>query len=76
MFCVFEINIFLYKNLKTNINGNTIFYWETRRANVSNPVIAAKSDAALQIAQKLFAPLNPTVNFSIGDDFSNKYNVM
>ena len=55
---------------------NTVFYWETGRANVSNPVIAAKSDAVLQIAQELFALPNPTAKFSIGDDFSNKCNVM
>jgi glutathione S-transferase len=44
--------------------------------NVSDPIISAKSDAVLQSAQELFAPLNPTVNFAIGDDFSNKRGAM
>ena len=30
----------------------------------------------MQSAQELFAPLNPTVNFAIGDDFSNKRDAM
>ena len=44
--------------------------------NISDPIIAAKSDAVLQSAQELFAPLNPTVNFATGDDFSNKRDAM
>ena len=40
--------------------------------NLPNPIIAAKADAILQSAQELFAPLNPTVNFAIGDDFLTK----
>ena len=44
--------------------------------NLPNPMIAAKADAILQSAQELFAPLNPTVNFAIGDDFLTKCNQM
>jgi len=32
--------------------------------------------AILQSAQELFAPLNPTVNFAIGDDFAAKRDTM
>ena len=44
--------------------------------NLPNPIIAAKADAILQSAQELFAPLNPTVNFAIGDDFLTKCDEM
>ena len=44
--------------------------------NLPNPIIAAKADAILQSAQELFAPLNPTVNFAIGDDFLTKRDEM
>ena len=39
---------------------------------ISNPVKAAEATAVLQSAQELFAPLNPTVNFAVGQNFSNK----
>ena len=39
---------------------------------ISNPVKAAEATAVLQSAQELFAPLNPTVNFAVGQDFYNK----
>ena len=39
---------------------------------ISNPVKAAEATAVLQSAQELFAPLNPTVNFAVGQDFNNK----
>lgn len=44
--------------------------------NITNPVEAAKADAILQSAQELFFPLNPTVNFAVGDDFTNKRDEM
>ena len=44
--------------------------------NLPNPITAAKADAILQSAQELFAPLNPTVNFAIGDDFLTKRDEM
>ena len=37
-----------------------------------DPVVAAKADAVLESAQELFRPLNPTVNFAVGDDFESK----
>ena len=40
--------------------------------NLTNPIAAAKADAILYTAQELFAPLNPTVTFAIGDDFLTK----
>ena len=43
---------------------------------ISNPVKAAEATAVLQSAQELFAPLNPTVNFAVGQDFSNKRDSM
>lgn len=39
---------------------------------ISDPVKAAEATAVLQSAQELFAPLNPTVNFAVGQDFNNK----
>ncbi len=43
---------------------------------ISNPVKAAEATAVLQSAQELFAPLNPTVNFAVGQDFNNKRDIM
>ena len=43
---------------------------------ISDPVKAAEATAVLQSAQELFAPLNPTVNFAVGQDFSNKRDSM
>ena len=43
---------------------------------ISDPVKAAQATAVLQSAQELFAPLNPTVNFAVGQDFSNKRDSM
>ena len=43
---------------------------------ISNPVKAAEATAILQSAQELFAPLNPTVNFAVGQDFNNKRDSM
>ena len=37
---------------------------------------AAKAEAILQSAQELFAPLNPTVNFAVGDEFTTKRDAM
>ena len=37
-----------------------------------DPVVAAKADAILESAQELFRPLNPTVNFAVGEDFESK----
>ena len=44
--------------------------------NLTDPIVAAKADAILHSAQELFAPLNPTVNFAIGDDFLTKRDAM
>ena len=43
---------------------------------ISNPVKAAEATAVLQSAQELFAPLNPTVNFAVGQDFNYKRDSM
>ena len=40
--------------------------------SIADPVRAAEASAILQTAQELFAPLNPTVNFAVGDDFEAK----
>ena len=44
--------------------------------NIEDPIIAAKADAILNGAQELFIPLNPTVNFAVGEDFNNKRDEM
>ena len=36
---------------------------------LEDPVQEAKANAILQSAQELFLPLNPAVNFAVGDDF-------
>lgn len=43
---------------------------------IEDPIEAAKAEAILQSAQELFAPLNPTVNFAVGDDFTAKRDAM
>ena len=43
---------------------------------INDPVKAAEAIAVLQSAQELFAPLNPTVNFAIGQDFKDKKDSM
>ncbi len=40
--------------------------------DIKDKITAAKADAITLSAQELFAPLNPTVNFAIGDDFLKK----
>ena len=37
-----------------------------------DPIDAAKADVILESAQELFRPLNPTVNFALGEDFETK----
>jgi glutathione S-transferase len=44
--------------------------------NLSDPIIAGRANAIMQSAQELFAPLNPTVNFAVGEDFNTKRNDM
>ncbi len=48
-----------------------IAHYETK-----DPIQAAKENSILQSAQELFAPLNPTVNFAIKDDFIKKRDAM
>tara|TARA_B110000008_G_scaffold192508_1_gene191206 strand:+ start:363 stop:1115 length:753 start_codon:yes stop_codon:yes gene_type:complete len=43
---------------------------------IKDPIAAAKADAILQSAQELFAPLNPTVNFAVDNDFKAKRDAM
>ena len=40
--------------------------------NISHPILNAKANAIMQSAQELFMPLNPTVNFAIGEKFIKK----
>ncbi|MDC1351194.1 glutathione S-transferase family protein [Oceanospirillaceae bacterium] len=44
--------------------------------SISDPIQEAKANAILQSAQELFAPLNPTVNFAVDDDFLSKRDAM
>ena len=39
---------------------------------ISDPILNAKANAVMQSAQELFMPLNPTVNFAVGDSFKKK----
>jgi len=40
--------------------------------NVSDPILNAKANAVMQSAQELFMPLNPAINFAVGDSFKKK----
>ena len=40
--------------------------------NISDPILNAKANAVMQSAQELFMPLNPTINFAVGDNFKKK----
>tara|TARA_Y100000768_G_C23867457_1_gene628771 strand:- start:191 stop:844 length:654 start_codon:yes stop_codon:yes gene_type:complete len=44
--------------------------------SIKDNILAAKADAITQSAQELFMPLNPTVNFSVGEDFISKKDAM
>ncbi len=39
---------------------------------ISDPIQNAKANAVMQSAQELFMPLNPTINFAVGDSFKKK----
>ena len=39
---------------------------------LKNPIEEAKASSILQSAQELFLPLNPTINFAVGDDFKKR----
>ena len=40
--------------------------------DISDPIQNAKANAVMQSAQELFMPLNPTINFAVGDSFKKK----
>ena len=44
--------------------------------NISDTILNAKANTIMQSAQELFMPLNPTVNFAVGDKFKKKYEDM
>ena len=44
--------------------------------NIKDDILAAKADAITQSSQELFMPLNPTVNFAVGDSFNLKRDEM
>ena len=39
---------------------------------LNDPVKEAKANAILQSAQELFLPLNPAINFAVGEDFAKR----
>ena len=39
---------------------------------LTDSILIGKSSSILQSAQELFMPLNPTINFAVGDDFKKK----
>ncbi len=39
---------------------------------ISDPILNAKANAVMQSAQELFMPLNPTINFAVGESFNKK----
>ena len=40
--------------------------------NITDPILNAKANAVMLSAQELFLPLNPTINFAVGDRFKKK----
>ena len=40
--------------------------------DISDPILNAKANAVMQSAQELFMPLNPAINFAVGDSFKKK----
>ena len=44
--------------------------------DISDPILNAKANAVMQSAQELFMPLNPTINFAVGDSFKKKKDEM
>ena len=40
--------------------------------DIYDPILNAKANAVMQSAQELFMPLNPTINFAVGDSFNKK----
>ena len=40
--------------------------------DISDPIKNAKANAVMQSAQELFMPLNPAINFAVGDSFKKK----
>ena len=40
--------------------------------DITDPILNAKANAVMQSAQELFMPLNPTINFAVGDSFNKK----
>ena len=40
--------------------------------NIKDPILNAKANAITQSAQELFMPLNPTINFAVGERFKKK----
>ena len=40
--------------------------------NIKDPILNAKANAVMLSAQELFLPLNPTINFAVGDRFKKK----
>jgi len=39
---------------------------------ISDPILNARANAVMQSAQELFMPLNPAINFAVGDSFKKK----
>ena len=39
---------------------------------IYDPILNAKANAVMQSAQELFMPLNPAINFAVGDSFKKK----
>ena len=40
--------------------------------SIPDPILNAKANAIMQSAHELFLPLNPTINFAVGDRFTKK----
>ena len=49
-----------------------IFIEKIAGLEISDPILNAKANAVMQSAQELFMPLNPTINFAVGDSFKKK----
>ena len=52
------------------------FLQKIARLEPEDPIVAAKAYAISENAQQLSRPLNPTVNFAVGEDFESKIESM
>ncbi|MDA0361489.1 MAG: glutathione S-transferase family protein [Proteobacteria bacterium] len=62
-------------NDKTHVSqSGSIVRYVAKLANIvpDNEILAAEVDAVFETTQEMFFPLNPTINFAVGEDYEKK----